>query len=354
MFKPYSILTFLLFLSSLHACPLDFDQTPSDFIINTKQIVIPNHPHAFNPSIVRWQGKLLLCFRELIPSKLPSQKRCFPLDTHESRLSLVWLNEEFEPISTPSILELSYHPFSRLEDPRLVVVANQLYIVYSDNLNHIYSGQGCRVFVAGIETCDDNFFVYNRECLSHFEGECHEKAEKNWVPFDYHGNLLLSYSIAPHRVLFPLCGTNTCEAFATSNAFCQWEWGELRGGTPALCINDTHYLSFFHSSVELATPYSDNKKALHYFIGAYTFSADYPFALTSISKTPFFEKSLYESPSYTPYWKPVRVIFPCGLIVEENDIWISYGKQDHEMWIMHVDKNRLMDTLVPINVDTKD
>ena len=58
----------VLYLSILSASAhtlIDFDKMVSDCVIEEKQIVIPGHPFAFNPSIVRWSdGRLLLAFRE--------------------------------------------------------------------------------------------------------------------------------------------------------------------------------------------------------------------------------------------------------------------------------------------------
>ena len=68
-----------------------------------------------------------------------------------------------------------------------------------------------------------------------------------------------------------------------------WSYGELRGGTQAELING-EYLSFFHSRIRLP-----NQKLIlfTYFMGAYTFSATYPFQLKKISAFPIMDYSLY-------------------------------------------------------------
>ncbi|MBM3184500.1 MAG: hypothetical protein FJZ64_04265, partial [Chlamydiae bacterium] len=46
---------------------LDLETMRQDFVLETKWIRIPGYPDAFNPSILRWQGKLLMCFRTYHP-----------------------------------------------------------------------------------------------------------------------------------------------------------------------------------------------------------------------------------------------------------------------------------------------
>src|SRR3990172_2038802 len=46
---------------------IDLDLIDQDFILGTKKIEIPDHPFAFNPSIIRWQGHLLMSFRTYHP-----------------------------------------------------------------------------------------------------------------------------------------------------------------------------------------------------------------------------------------------------------------------------------------------
>ncbi|MEI8125500.1 MAG: hypothetical protein WCG42_07080, partial [Parachlamydiaceae bacterium] len=85
----------------------------------------------------------------------------------------------------------------------------------------------------------------------------------------------------------------------------------------------------------------------HYFMGAYTFQAEYPFAITGLSHYPIVHKSFYEGPMYKT-WKPLRVVFPSGFIVEGDDIWLLYGRQDHEVWVAKIDKTKLLLSLKPV------
>lgn len=310
---------------------------PEGLVIGTQRIVIDEYPYAFNPSIIRWQNKLLMSFR-VIPD---------PAHPFTSWLGLVWLDENFKPCSKPQRLYLrdtNTRVPSRMEDGRLIAVANKLYLIYSDNPEATISKGGFRVYAAQLEYDGNKFFVVDIECFSSFEGNSKKRREKNWVPFDYYGQLMLSYSIDPHKVFQPLPGTGHCETFTCSGNAISWKWGQLRGGTPAIRDGD-HYIAFFHSSLYIATQQSRGQKVLHYVMGAYTFKAEPPFNITGISAQPIVAETFYEGLEYKPYWKPVKVVFPCGILVENDYVWVAYGRDDHELWVAKVDKHKLYKNL---------
>ena len=69
---------------------INLENRAQDFVLDVKQIVLPDYPHAFNPSIVEWRGALLMSFRVI-----PDPKHSF-----NSWLGLTWLNEDFEPVGS--------------------------------------------------------------------------------------------------------------------------------------------------------------------------------------------------------------------------------------------------------------
>ena len=88
-------------------------------MIQTKQIHIPGHPDAFNPSLLAWGDGWLLSFRD---------KECVS-DVWHSRIGLVKLNALFEVTGSISFLDTGSHLSA---DPRLIQVNETTYIVYSD------------------------------------------------------------------------------------------------------------------------------------------------------------------------------------------------------------------------------
>lgn len=327
------------FISPLNAI-IDLDDMAQDFVLEMKRIEIPGYPGAFNPSIIRWQENLLLSFR-YIPN---------PKSQYFSEIGLVWLDENFWPIGIPHILDTKTNNSTisaRSEDARLITVDNRLYMVYSDNKDLKISKAGYRVYIAELSLVNGDFVANNVECILQFEGESQQKREKNWTPFDYNGNLLLAYSLDPHRILRPLLGTGSCESFSLSERSIKWAWGELRGGTQGLKDGDS-YLSFFHSSIDMATVQSNNKVIAHYFMGAYVYNLEPPFEITHFSSLPIIAKGMYDGELYKPYWKPIMCVFPCGHICDDQYVWVTYGRQDREVWITKLDKKGLLESLIPI------
>jgi predicted GH43/DUF377 family glycosyl hydrolase len=333
-----------LFESSLGIyAHIDLEQSIPAFVLESKKINIPGYPFAYNPSLIRWKESLLLSFRITHNPQSP----------FESEIGLVWLDEEFNVISQPFFLDTKGPLLipSRAEDGRLLKVGEKLFLVYSNNTDLAVTKGGFRVHIAEIEIGENIFELKNKDCLAEFDGENKEVREKNWVPFDYNGNLMLAYSLNPHFILQPIIGTGSCISRALSQGIINWEWGQLRGGTPGLNLGGSEFLAFFHSSKPMLTAHSEGKIILHYFLGAYTFSNKPPFAITKISPEPIVEKGFYSGVPYTSYyWKKVqRVIFPGGYIYDKDSIWIAYGREDHEIWIVKLNREGLMQSLVPVD-----
>ena len=326
----------------IEACS-DLEVSPAPFILETKQIKIIEYPNAFNPSIIRWHGKLLMSFRNISN----------PKDSYNSSdIGLAWLDDDFQITGKPQILYLNKKgtkPYHRAEDARLIEVAGHLFMIYSDNEDPIITKGGYRVYIIELVEQNGKFIILSKERLDSFEGVNPNLREKNWTPFNYKENLLLSYSLNPHLVFKPAIGTGECETFALSNKSLQnWTWGELRGGTQALKIGN-RYLTFFHTAIHANSDHSDGKDMLHYFMGASTFESEPPFAMTHISPEPIIGKGFFTGTIYKQYWGSWRGIFPCGFIFDNTYIYVVYGRQNHEIWVVKLEKRELLDSLIPIH-----
>ncbi len=318
---------------------IDMEDFAQPFILETKQIAFPEFPGAFNPSMVRWQGNLLMSFR------------CYnPKNKSTNPFALVFLNEKFEPISKPQVFELPFHnPVlpSKLQDPRLVAIGDRLFAAYNNILENVTNHEMRRMFIVELFYDGEKFTAGQPECISEYEGKKDTRYEKNWTPFVYNGELLFEYSHQPHRILRPLMGTGMCETVCSSTNDIAWKWGPVRGGSQAL-LDGNRYISFFHSWIKVPTVQSNGKEIAHYVMGAYTFEAHPPFAITSISPEPLVAESFYRPP-YHKTWRPLRCVFPCGILVDKNHIWVSYGRQDNEIWITKLDKKQLLQSLIPVS-----
>lgn len=334
------ILLSLIYEMYLPAKLLDLEGNIQNFILETKKIEIPGHPDAFNPCIMRWQESLLMSFRIRDPE-----------NGSTNQFGLVWLDDNFNP-SSPVQRIIPLNTFSttpsKAQDPRMIHINDRIYVIYSDLIDGIQD-KIRRVFVAELQFDGLSFSLNNIECFLDFDGDIQNPQEKNWVPFDYNKNLFLAYSINPHRIFKARLGSNSCDLIANSSGKIRWDWGILRGGTPALKVDDK-YLAFFHSCKDMVTTQSRGKRIVHYFMGAYTFATDPPFNIKQISPKPIIGKNFYNGPEHQT-WKPLRVVFPCGFVFDNHYIWVSYGRQDHEMWVVKLDKKGLLDSLVYVSDD---
>ena len=216
--------------------PINLEERAQDFVLSARQIEIENYPGAFNPSIIPWNGSYLLSFRTRAP-----------FSQEIGDIGLIQLDEEFNPKGEAQILPLSFGKTQVPQDPRLIQVGTRLFLIYNlpDMPEH---PKLRRMYYAELLYDGISFFPQSPQLISDYPYQLPFRQEKNWVPFDYEGELLLSYTLVPHTVLKPIEFTPTCKLFAESAKVPQWPWGILRGGTPALKVG-SEYLSFFHSSI---------------------------------------------------------------------------------------------------------
>jgi len=331
----FSVILLITFTAKLFSF-VDLETKIQDFVLETRQVTIPEYPDAFNPSIIRWKGTLLLCFRARNP-----------LNGLTNFVGFVELNANFDP--TGKVYPLNFHHEELMgtlvQDPRLIVVDESLHVVYSNTWNLPHETVR-RVYISEVKFDGERYIAHNPEVFLRFDGIESNKYEKNWVPFNHEGQLLLAYTINPHKIFLPLFGKKKCLTIASSEHIASWEWGELRGGTQAFVV-DGNYLAFFHSVVVMETTHSNGKPMPHYFMGAYTFERQPPFSLIGMSPEFIVGKGFY-GPPYYQTWKPLRVVFPGGFVFDDKTIVVSYGRQDHEMWLIKLDKKKLLESLTPV------
>jgi predicted GH43/DUF377 family glycosyl hydrolase len=306
-------------------------------VLSTKEIVLRQFPNSYNPSLVKFGDGFLMTFRYM-----PDREKQLWL----SDIGVVVLNKNLDPISEPQLLntrqKFSKTP-SQAEDARIFSFRDRLFVIFNDNTDKIWFSQWERrdMYIAELFHDQGKFFLSPPIKLS-AENHPFRHVEKNWIPFEWDKTLLLSYSITPHEILYPNLLDGTCYFCHQTTSPVSWNFGTLRGGTPALLV-DGEYLAFFHSSSYMESAVSYGWNLYHYFTGAYTFSANPPFELKKISSKPIVADNFY-----TASYSNKRVIFPGGFAVCDDLIYMAYGKDDFEMWIATIDKRALMDSLVSL------
>lgn len=331
---------FLLSLSLQGDETGSFPAPQKELITSFKKVFFRAFPQAHNPSLIDTEWGILMTFRWVPDSAAP----------WISQIGIVLLDDNFNPKSEPQFLNtrlMGSHIPSQSEDARVCSCDGRLYVVYNDNpkLVNPTADQRRDMYVAELIYAN-GFFELSEPLKVVHKNKYHQvKWQKNWVPFAWENKLLLSYSIIPHEVLLPDMESGLCSPLVAApfkNTGWKWGWGSVRGGTPALLF-DGEYLAFFHSSIVTDSSFSQGEAMHHYFMGAYTFSADPPFTVTKITERPLVAKLFYEPSSYDK-----RVVFPGGFIERDDCFYLAYGKDDQEMWIATIDKKKLKQLLTPI------
>lgn len=333
---------FIVYLWSfcLFGQELDFDLLVDQKLVrSTKQIILPAYPDAFNPSLAKIDAGYILIFRYC-----PNQY----WDPWVNYIGAVLLNDFFDPISEPELLSTGLNcPCikSQAEDARIFSFQERLYLIYNDNvaINRPWFRDRRDIFIAEIRYTDGHFSLVNPIKMFYQNHYYSQYWQKNWTPFVSSDKLLLSYSINPHEICFPNLHDGACYFCYETTAKIDWNLGILRGSSPAILV-DGEYFSFFHSGHQITTSVSEGKPFWHYFMGAYTFSAEPPFEITRISPQPIVGEGFYTLSHHEK-----KVILPGGFVIRGSSIFVAYGRNDEEMWIAEIDKQALFQSLVRVS-----
>lgn len=312
-------------------------------VVRTKQIEIPGYPEAHNPSIIPDGDGYLLTFR-LQPSKRYSWI---------SYIGIVRLNKEFQLISDPQLINprigLKRKSPSQAEDARIFTYKGEAYLIYNDNemVTNPSHKERRDIYVAKLMRKGPNYWVAPPVKLIHEDKYSSVLWQKNWTPFVWNDNLMISYTFKPHEVLLVDIETGICKSCYEVDNPTKWQFGEMRGGSPALYI-DGHYLTFYHSGLITKSKESRNQNMHHYYMGALTFNAEPPFEVTKMTPAPIVGKDFYTISNFHK-----RIVYPGGFVVNGNTIHVVYGKDDSQVWVATIDKKMLEEALLPPHYDLK-
>lgn len=311
----------------------DFDQ----LVVGNTQIQLHDYPHAHNPSLIKTEHGLLLVFRYI-----PDWSQSWI-----SYIGVVFLNESFKPISRPQLLHTrtakSKTP-SQSEDARIFSYQGNLYLIFNDNIDVIHPSRIDRrdMFIAKLTYANGQFSLSTPLKLIHKKKYLETFWQKNWSPFVWQDQILISYLFSPHEIIKPDMGSGSCLPIHTTNPPMKWKWGQMKGGTPAQLV-DGEYLAFFHSWCYMTSHATQDKEAVHYYMGAYTFSPNPPFAITKMTPYPITTHGIYDETKFEK-----KVVFPGGFVVSDPYIHVAYGRDDGEIWIATLNKNLLKKVLIPL------
>jgi predicted GH43/DUF377 family glycosyl hydrolase len=230
------------------------------------------------------------------------------------------------------------------EDPRLFNVGDALYLSYHHVTN---TPTDWKVEIALSRLDPQVLETFYTTALMFSESR---RVEKNWVPFtiqqgDGKEELYFVYSYNPFKVLRcvdeRIGAVELCHNGGLLPILSTWEnkFGLIRGGTPAIRLENGEYLAFFHTF----QGYSN------YAMGAIVFEAS-PFRITKISPYPILYPGVYDSQEG---YGSRAIIFPGGLVEDTDEadgdvLHIACGVNDVGVKIVTVDKEALLNSLIPV------
>lgn len=324
--------------------PFELEKVPfldeKGIILKVTNVPIRNLDAAYNASIVEHEEGYLMVFRydTFLASNVVAP---YPFSAH---LGLVKLDKNFQQTQEEFSTIDTKNTFS--EDPRLIKVNNELFIIFNALVPHSKTCRSMHLANINPKTFATNYVT--KLDLGF------QRIEKNWPPFEYidehnRSNFLFEYQLNPHTILNlkdPSANTLTHLKIPIEVSYTdlKWQdcWGMPRGGTPPKKIGN-EYLAFFHSS------FKDKNDHAWYLMGAYTFEAKPPFRITAISPYPILFKGIYDSPIFHTAPPKTRAIFPSGFVIEKRNnqelIHVSCGENDTSIKIITFDKNALLKNL---------
>ena len=328
-------LCYLLFFSStgIQSSQLDsmLEQLSNTSIAQTREIIIPEYPGAYNPSLISYEDGYLLSFR-LVKGRSGVIENSLRL--RDSFIGVVKLDQQLNVLEeTAQILEIaSYSPDISItvEDVRLFNSNGRIFIIFNDIPP--LGAHGNSMYLGELNEENGNFVL--KEPAKFLNYPFAKPIEKNWTPFVFNGKIYVIYSEQPRVVLEVDVDTGNCQEVSRLAPHWNWNFGEIRGGTIAYPVNET-FLTFFHSSFFTETSI---RKA--YVMGAYTFDKDPPFLVRTITPAPLGDLTYYEDNSS-------NVVFPGGMVVEDHFIFVAWGKGDKQIMITTFDREKLLASMDP-------
>lgn len=302
--------------------------------------------------------------------------------------SVNWLSLEqstswFSDTNTPYPVSIE----TKGEDPRLFETsAGKLYLLYNYASKVYPYIRQTYLELSHHKTNDKKLIITRRIKINSTENE------KNWTPFEFnnrqslphvHGNsMYFVKSVQPFHVVrtyvdetISFMGQvdtiNIAEDLDEKSCF-PFAWAStqpmLRGGTPAVRYAKSSYLAIFHSSNNISSADNHNFNGIlkTYFMGAYTFTSNATghFHISSISAYPILDNTDV-SVWYKGKWlyRPAAfglidyVVFPTSLFIGtagsaeggQRYVYIAYGYQDEEAWILRIALNTLLGSMLQVN-----
>lgn len=227
-----------------------------------------------------------------------------------SEINLIRLDAYFAPVGDSWQLSLSHSRanYGR-EDPRLFWHNDRVHVAYIGVTSNSGKVATSVLYARLTEDLQVEEVFYPHLPERHMW-------EKNWSMFSHGGTLYATYAIAPHRIL--RIDGNHAEFAYESIMPAPWHGGEMRGGASPILIGN-EFWHVFHDRIMVAGVKT-------YRAGIYTFTNKPPFRVQRFIAEPI----MVADGATRPGDQYCACVFPCGAVVDGDDLVISSGV--HDRW----------------------
>ncbi len=314
-------------------------------IEGSTKVVIRQLPMAFNPAFIKYRGRYLLITRQDAGGKWFIAKKWRIFDSRRSAFHLLELDNEFQPIPS-SLQKISLPPEVYFpHDPRFFVIKDELYIIFNmpteDPPTSYWlpeSSPVCRrLHIGKLSSNKGKYEISDIRLLTYPESM--REVEKNWTPFVHNDELYVTYTLSPYTVLHVDRESGACTEVLKNQDALDWRFGDPRGGTPGIEI-EGGFLSIFHSNLPTEPTKFNPGACPIYLMGAYFFEKEPPFRMKKISPRPFAFPSFYAENNQR------KIIFPTGMVLEGDQLYVALGKADKTIEICQIPVKKLISSMV--------
>lgn len=275
--------------------------------------------NAYNASILRHKGSLLLTFRE------------HSRGDWRTTLSIAELNGDFTPKSVSRIEMPASLADDSHEDARLFVHNQELWMSWTCSRN--VGGLFRCAMAFGNLIVEDGQWKVDRYCLPTYGKNDWTALEKNWVAFELDGALWSYYDTKDNVQTFIRLQGEVVAESVKSRSF-PWAYGPIHGGAILRSKSGT-LLHFFNSRLGHLANGSHR-----YHIGVAELSANPPFDMLRISQRPVvYSEEGYNLDGYR--WSKAHVVFACGAIYDAQGILLSIGWNDSKCRLIRLKEEEL-------------
>lgn len=261
-------------------------------------------PGGYNPSIIEFEGRLLMAYR------------FHPNNTLATTLAIAELDSEFN-VRKNQRLQLE----GNFDDPRLFLFGNKLWMGFVKT--KWPDKPECVMVYGQLAEAQGNWHLVS-SFQTNYEGNDFTRLQKNWVHFQHQNSFCAIYGSQPEQTVLELGGDKVVAIHKSPAPV--WRYGEIRGG--CMVPWKGKILRFFHSRTDT----DPLPLRWRYYCGCLLMEPEPPFAVIKVNPDPLIigseQDDLTQADVQRYFHRKQNVVFPSGAIVKNGEVFLSIGIND--------------------------